>query len=199
MVLPSTRFIGLTGGIGSGKSTIRALVADMGIPTLDLDQVGKDILKTNPDLIHELVGVFGNQIIASNNQIDRKALASAAFKSRVGTEKLNAIIHPAIRSYEESWRMQQSSSLAFIEASVLIESGAYSRMDAIVVVIADMEIRRERTIKRGQHDVSAFEAIIQRQCSDAMRLKIADYIIYNNSTIDQLYEQVISLVSQLNP
>ncbi len=191
----STKFYGLTGGIGAGKSTVAKLFTDLNVPTLDLDRVGRTLLN-KPDIQKYLVETFGKTIL-KNNSIDRKELGAIAFQSKASTQKLNAIMHPAIVQAEMKWRDKQTAPYAIIEASVLVESGDIERMDGLIVVIADIEVRKQRVLERGKQSELQIEHIIQRQCHDKQRLYYADYILDNHADLQQLSAQVKALHQQL--
>jgi len=190
-----TRFYGLTGGIGSGKSTVARMFTDLHVPTLDLDKVGHKLLHM-PSIQHKLQTAFGEQIMAQQT-IDRAKLAAIAFQSEANTQTLNQIMHPAIEAYEADWRAQQTAPFAIIEASVLIESGGLNRMHALIVVMCDKDIRLQRLLKRGKQSHAQILDIMQRQCSDEERLKHADYILDNNGDFKHLEQQMKSLYPQL--
>ena len=188
--------IGLTGGIGSGKSTAASMFAELGVPVLDLDKVGRDVLNQQAIQTH-LRKAFGETVFDQDGGIKRSTLATLAFKDAVTTQKLNDIVHPAIREYEAAWLGQQSASYVVIEASVLLESGAGARMHSIVVILADKAVRQARVLARGMQDKLMFDAIMRRQCDDATRLQAADYILQNNDTLEHLQAQVESLHRKL--
>ncbi|MBL4760650.1 MAG: dephospho-CoA kinase [Mariprofundaceae bacterium] len=191
-----TRAIALTGGIGSGKSTVAKMFSDMEIPVLDLDAVGRDLLdssKVQAALIH----IFGAEIQAAQGHIDRKALAVQAFCNDEQTMRLNAILHPEIAAYEKQWLKNQSAPYAIIEASVLLESGGASRMDGVIVVLANQALRESRVLTRGKQDEAMFNQIIERQCDDNMRHQHADYILHNDGSLQALQQQVMQLSEQL--
>jgi len=185
----------LTGGIGSGKSTVATMFAERGVPVLDLDQVGHDCLN-KPLLRQHLVEIFGVDILDENGHVQRKILATKAFSDAKATQQLNHILHPAIQAQEKHWLAQQQAPYVIIEASVLLESGAQARMDAVVVVVADVDIRRKRVLQRGYQDEAAFERILQRQCDDALRRLKADFIIENSGDRSVLEGQVTCLHQQ---
>ena len=193
-----TRFYGLTGGIGSGKSTVASIFSDHGVPTLDLDQVGKTLINTDPSIVDELCQTFGLRILNQDSSLNRKALAEVAFQSDANTSKLNKIMHTRIRSFEQQWRNKQTNEIAVIEASVLIESGNVDRMHALIVVISDFELRKQRVINRGKQSEYAFTQIVKRQCEDEERLTYADYIIKNNASLEILKATTIKLLQQLS-
>ncbi|WP_038247607.1 dephospho-CoA kinase [Ghiorsea bivora] len=190
-----TLFYGLTGGIGAGKSTVAKMFADWGVPTLDLDEVGK-ILLDEPQVQQQLVDAFGLEIL-QDNKINRDQLRTIAFQSKQNTKALNGIMHPTIRKAEMIWREKQNAPFAIIEASVLIESGDINRMSGLIVVLTNIGIRKQRVLARGKQDSSMFTAILQKQCSDEQRKQMADYTIHNNSDLQALRQQVDILYKQL--
>jgi len=169
MVQSTTRAIALTGGIGSGKSTVAKMFADIGVP------------------------VFGSDIQDEQGGIDRKLLAARAFSDVKQTARLNAILHPEIVAYEQQWLKEQRAPYAIIEASVLLESGGASRMDGVIVVLANQTLRKERVLARGKQDEAMFDKIIERQCDDNTRRKHADYILQNDGSLESLQQQVMQL------
>jgi len=185
-----TARVGLTGGIGSGKSTVAAMFADLGVPVLDLDLVGRSLLRGEAGLGAKLADIFGAAILDEQGDVDRAALAREAFASEAATAKLNAIMHPLIRREEDRWVARQSGGYCIIEASVLIESGGASRMDAVIVVMADAEKRRQRVVDRGSPSLQMLENILARQCSDEERLAVADYVVANNGLLPELRREV---------
>jgi len=185
--------VGLTGGIGSGKSTVAGMFAALGVPVLDLDRVGREVMGPSSPAVEPLVRHFGKDILSADGNINRSLLAERAFASEASTKVLNAIVHPLIWQREAQWLAQQSAPYALIEASVLLESGGAGRMDAVVVVMADMVLRSRRVSDRGYPGAPLFDAIVARQCSDAERLAAADYVISNNGGLQGLQAQVEQL------
>ncbi|MDX8382609.1 MAG: dephospho-CoA kinase, partial [Ghiorsea sp.] len=190
-------FYGLTGGIGSGKSTATDFFATLGVPTLDLDQVGKTLLQQDVRLVEQLVSSFDESILDENKQLKRETLASIAFGSPENTEKLNAIMHPHIVAYETRWRVKQTAPFCIIEASVLIESAGVSRMDGLIVLLADKALRQQRVLQRNKQSLATFEKIVAQQCSDEERVQLADYRFDNNDTLPCLEREVVLLFNKL--
>jgi len=184
------RRIGLTGGIGSGKSTVAAMFAELGVPVLDLDQVGHALLAPGSAALAQLVDTFGRDILNSDASLNRKMLARHCFSEAGQTAKLNAIVHPLIRQAEEAWLQSQQGDYVMIEASVLLESGGAERMDAVIVVLADVAVRRQRVLQRGDRSIAEFDAIVARQVNDTERRKAADMIISNTDGLAELRQQV---------
>jgi len=185
--------VGLTGGIGSGKSTVASMFANLGIPVLDLDQVGRSLAMPGSPCLRRLVDAFGEVILHADGTLDRSRLADICFAEADGTAQLNSIMHPLIKMEEQAWLGCQQAEYAIVEASVLIESGGVERMDAVVVVLADERLRLQRVLDRGKQDEAAFKRIIQRQCDDAMRRQAADYVIVNEAGLVDLHARVDSL------
>jgi len=191
--------IGLTGGIGSGKSTLAGMLAACGVPVLDLDALGRELHK-QADCRNELVEAFGPGILDATGAVDRAALGRLCFADAQKMTILNSIMHPRIWQQELQWIAQQRNGqydYVLIEASVLIESGGASRMDAVLVVLADEAIRKQRVMQRQGMDVGRFEAIVARQCTDAQRREAADFIVENNADIDALQQAAAALHKQL--
>ena len=188
--------VGLTGGIGSGKSTVASMFAALGVPVLDLDEAGHRVTAPGSEGLVALVQQFGDQIL-DGDQLNRRKLAEICFASSEKIEQLNTILHPLIWQEEERWKCEQHATYLVVEASVLIESKGYDRMDHLVVVMADLAIREQRVLQRPGMSESMFESIISRQCDDADRLRLADDIIENNSDIESLQTHVESLHSRL--
>ncbi|GAV20867.1 dephospho-CoA kinase [Mariprofundus micogutta] len=189
--------IGLTGGIGSGKSTAASMFAEQGIPVLDLDQVGRDLLAPGSAAVQQIQDAFGITFVLADGPTDRKALAAHCFADAAKTARLNAIMHPLIWQAEEQWLDRQQGEMAIIEASVLLESGGAGRMDAVIVVMAEERLRLQRVLRRGLQDEHQFHVILKRQCDDQQRVEQADYLINNNGSLSALRDQVVSLYEKL--
>ena len=190
-------FYGLTGGIGSGKSTVAGFFDMLGVPTLDLDQVGKTLLAEDATLVEQLVASFGTSIVGNNNQLVPAELARIAFSSAENTQTLNGIMHPHILAYETRWRAKQTAVFCVIEASVLIESAGVSRMDGLIVLLADEELRKQRVLQRNKQSLAAFENIVAQQCDDGERIRLANYVLDNNDTLPRLEQEVVLLFNKL--
>jgi len=188
--------VGLTGGIGSGKSTAANIFSEFKIPVLDLDEVGKR-LTSKPDHLTMLVNAFGDGILRGDGSLDRHALARICFADPEKTEHLNRIMHPPIWDAAEAWLARQHACYALIEASVLIESSGVSRMDDVVVVVANESIRRERVLASRDMNAADFDAIVQRQCNDDIRCVAADYVIRNNADLSALHTNIDAFHHQL--
>lgn len=185
--------IGLTGGIGSGKSSAAAVFESLGVPVLDLDRVGHEVVAPDSHGLHQLIQAFGKRMLNSDGSLNRTALASHCFDSAEETARLNALMHPLIWQAEGLWLDQQQADYVIIEASVLLESGGAGRMHGVIAVLADDSQRLQRVLARGDRDKKAFVAIVARQCSDARRRAEANWLIENNGSLAELQQQVIAL------
>jgi len=188
-----TAAVGLTGGIGSGKSTVAAMFAASGVPVLDLDAVGRELTRSGEPALQALVEAFGRDILNNDGSLNRARLAERCFGDAEQTQILNRIMHPPIWAAEERWLQQLTAPYALIEAAVLQESGGASRMDAMVVVVASEQLRRQRVLARGSQTVSMFEAIAARQLHDDERRQQADHVLENDGDLVALQRQVKAL------
>jgi len=189
--------IGLTGGIGSGKSAVASMFEQQAVPVLDLDKKGHEIVSPGSSGLIKLVEVFGDSFLNSDDSLNRAALATHCFSDADETAKLNAIMHPMIWQAEEQWLQSQQAPYVVIEASVLLESGGAGRMDAVIAVLANEERRLKRVLARGDRDEKSFRAIVARQCSDDLRRSKATYLIENNGSLQELQEQVNTIHRQI--
>ena len=171
--------VGLTGGIGSGKSLISEIFLRLGIPVFNADREAKIILNTDKEVIQEVKHNFGD--IYRTDEVDKQKLASVVFNNEKALQKLNMIIHPKVREYFFKWIEKQcNASYVIEEAAILFESGADKEMDITINVHADELIRIQRIIKRDHTNVEAVKSRINNQLSDQERMKLADYTIINN-------------------
>ncbi|NOZ76038.1 MAG: dephospho-CoA kinase [FCB group bacterium] len=193
--------IGLTGGIGSGKSTASLIMAELGAFIFDADKEAKRILETNETVQSELIAEFGTDIMSPDESIDRRKLARVSFQDEDHQLRLNAVIHPYI--FEEIDRQfekissQSDYPLFVVDGALIFESGLDQHLDYILVISSTIKHRIERALKRG---TLTREEIIKRmdlQWTDEDKIHSADFVIHNNSTEENLKEQIIQVYNQL--
>lgn len=173
-----TKIIGLTGGIGSGKTTLAKHFQSLGIPVYIADDAARKIIE-EPSIQHQIQKVFGNSIL-SDDKIDRQKLANVVFSNPDKLNQLNAIVHPAVRKHFKDWLLSKRN-YAFVikEAAILFESGTYQDCDKIITVTAPLESRIERVLSRDNTSKEALLKRINNQWTDEMRIAKSDYVIDN--------------------
>lgn len=171
--------IGITGGIGSGKTTVCQLLKSMGHPVYNADEEAKRLSQTHPLIKKELIALFGEKIF-ENNSLNKLMLAEKIFNNSDFREKVNNIIHPVVREDIKKWIKSQTSDLVFIEAAILIESGLYKILDKNILVVSPLELRKKRIKKRNNYSEQEINSRINSQLSDDEKIKKIDYIITNN-------------------
>ena len=173
-----TKIIGLTGGIGSGKTTIAKHIKSFGIPVYIADDEAKKILLL-PETLESLKLVFGNAIF-DNGNLNKDKLSTIVFNNPEMLEKLNQIIHPAVKNDFDNWlKVNKNSPLVVKEAAILFESGSYKDCDAIITIVAPLNSRINRVIKRDNTNYEAVLSRINNQWTDEMRIAKSDYVIEN--------------------
>ncbi len=190
-----TKVIGLTGGIGSGKTTIATYLANLGIPVYIADSEAKKVMET-PEIITQITDAFSENIM-TGNQLDRQKLANLVFNQPDKLKQLNAIVHPAVKKHFEDWvKSHQQHPIIVKEAAILFESGSYKDCDAVISVVCPLETRIDRVIKR---DNTTREKVLQRiknQISDEERIAKSDYVIQNED-FESAKQQVSKILNLL--
>ena len=183
--------IGLTGGIGSGKSTVAGIFKVLGIPVFDADWEAKKIMESNPILRRALVEQFGSTIFV-NEQLNRKALASIVFKDPVQLAKLNALVHPHAIEEGIQWSARQSSPYTVKEAALFFESGSAEGIDYMIGVYSPKHIRIQRVMKRDGITREEVLLRMQRQIPEEIKMRLCDFVLLNDEQ-QLLIPQVIKL------
>lgn len=184
--------IGLTGGIGSGKSTVARIFELLQIPVYRSDQEARRLMQEDSDLIKSIRRLFGEKAYDASGQLNRSYLASKVFSDPEALEQLNALVHPVTIADSESWAERQQTAYVIKEAALMFESYAFHYLDAVVGVSAPLALRIHRCIKR---DHSSRESILKRmeaQMDEDIKLRLCDFVIVNNDQ-ELLIPQVLSL------
>ena len=190
-----TKIIGLTGGIGSGKTTIANHLKSLGIPVYNSDDQAKKILYL-PETIDSLKSAFGN-VVFTNELFDKDKLAKLVFNNPEQLKLLNQIIHPAVKVDFENWlKANKNSPLIIKEAAILFESGSYKDCDVIISISAPQEIRIQRVIERDHLTYEEVMSRINNQWTDEMRNKKSDYVI-DNQDVKKTFTQAEDVINIL--
>jgi dephospho-CoA kinase len=188
--------IGITGGIGSGKSFVANIIEKMGYPVYYSDVRSKELTNTHPIIRKGLIDLVGENVYFGS-ELDKKVLATAIFSNDELRLKVNQLIHPIVRQDFEDWAKAQTSDLIFNEAAILFETGAYRNFDATILIYAPIELRLKRVLKRDIITQEEVLARINNQMSDKEKLKMTPYSILNDgeSPLLKQIEDVIEKVS----
>lgn len=180
--------VGLTGGMGSGKTTVANFFMELGVPVYIADTAGKELMNENAELRSKIISLFGERAY-SNNVLDRKFIADQVFNSSEKLQKLNSLVHPAVEKDFQQWKSSQKSPYVIYEAAILFETGGYKKCDYVILVTAALDDRISRLQDRDQSSLEEIEARIQHQWSDEKKRKLSDFEIINtnlSTTKDQV-------------
>jgi len=191
------RVIGLTGGIGCGKSLAAQYFAELGALVIDADQLARAAIERGTNGFDEVVTIFGDGILKDGN-IDRRALGDLIFKDPTAKAQLENIIHPFVRrEFEEAVASLKGDQVLVYEIPLLVETKAHERFDVVITVESEMENRVARLRARGMH-ISEIEGRIAAQATREQRIEVADFLIENDGTEDELLRQVENIWDSLH-
>ncbi len=189
--------LGVTGGIGSGKSVVCDVLRLHNIPIFDADREAKKLNDTSPVIREKLINNFGPDLYR-NNRLDRKKLAHLIFNNEENLRKTNAIIHPELAKHFNKWvNQREHHAVVAIDAAVLYEAGFQSLLDKTILVMAPREIRIERAAKRDRLSQEQITARANSQMNDEEKVKLADFIIRNDGR-HSLLEQVAQILQDIS-
>jgi dephospho-CoA kinase len=191
-------YVGLSGGIGSGKSTVAKILADLGAIVIDADGIAREVLEPGQVGYEKTILVFGDSVLSDSGGIDRKKLAELVFKNPEQLAKLEAIIHPAVIGRVAQIRESlPETSIVVYDTPLMFEKQLQGQFDKVLIVTADIELRRSRLLDRGL-ELRDINARIANQATDEQRESIADFVIQNNGSLAQLQEQVAKIWLQIS-
>ncbi len=198
---PHVRTIGLTGGIGSGKSTVARMLAQRGARVLDADVIARDIVRPGQPAYDELVALFGSDLVLPSGELDRRRLGERAFADPALRTQLNAITHPRIAAATAerlAALRENGTALAVYEASLLVENGSYRAFDGLLVVTCPVELQVARVLARASQDVGALDenqvrARIAAQASPEARRAAATWLLDSSGSLAEVERQVDAL------
>jgi dephospho-CoA kinase len=186
-----TTMIGLTGGIGAGKSVVAKVFATMGIPVFNADEAAKRFMQNSPAIKAKLIEQFGSSIYDASG-LQKEKLASIVFNDPFQLQLLNAIIHPVTIQAAKDWAAKQRSPYVIKEAALIFESGAADGLSKVIGVTAPLSLRIHRVMQRDGISKEQVEARMQHQISDTIKMRLCDYVIQNNNQ-QMLIPQVVEL------
>jgi dephospho-CoA kinase len=184
--------IGLTGGIGAGKTTVAQVFKTLGIPVFNADVVAKQLMQNSPIIKAQLIATFGDKVYAATGELDKTYLAGLVFKDAYQLELLNAIVHPVTIQAAKDWAATQTTPYVIKEAALLFESAAAEGMTAVIGVAAPINLRIQRVMQRDACTKIEVEQRMHNQISDAIKLKLCDWVIENNDQ-DLMIPQVLKI------
>lgn len=194
--------IGLTGGIGSGKSTASSILKEFGAYIFDADIEARKILENNEIVQKELIAEFGTDILNPDNEIDRKKLARISFQDEESQSRLNAVIHPHIFNeidlqYLKILNQKEKYKIFVLDGALIYESGADTHMDYVIVVTSKLSNRLARVLERGNMSREDFFKRKELQWSDDEKTHLADFAIKNDSTVEELKKSMSDILKQI--
>jgi dephospho-CoA kinase len=174
--------IGVTGGIGSGKTTVSRVFSSLGIPVFASDDEARKIMESNTSVIEKVNSIAGRDIYKGGN-LNRLELAELIFNDRNLLEEINHVVHPVVRSNFDTWQRSQEADYVILETAILFESGSYKTVDRIITVIAPFEERIERVISRNKLTREQIMERISNQSDDELKVARSDFIIDNSDNM----------------
>lgn len=174
--------IGLTGGIGSGKSLVSKIFSIYGIPVYDSDSRAKALMVNNENLIHGIKAIFGENAYTEDGALNRPYIASIAFEQSDKLRKLNSMVHPAVGLDFMHWANDQRAAYVLKEAALTFESHSEKLLDKVITVYAPEELRIKRTMARDGSSAEDVRKRMENQWPDEKKMELSDYVIYNDGS-----------------
>lgn len=187
--------LGITGGIGSGKTSVCRVFGVLGIPVFSADREARIIMESDENIIKEINTIAGRDIYV-NGKLDRMALASIIFNNKLFLEKVDSLVHPAVFESFKKWVPLQTGKYVIMEAAIMFESGASKLVDRIAAIAAPVEERIERIIERSNLTHEQITQRLNNQMDDAERVRRSDYVI-NNSENDMIIPAVLRIHNEI--
>ena len=193
--------VGLTGGIATGKSTVGAMLVELGCHLIESDQITHQLFEPGQAVHAAVVKQFGNRVLALDGTIDRRILGDIVFKDPQARAKLNSLVHPAIIQRQQEWlndmEAQDPHGIAIVDAALMIEVGTYKNYDKVIVVTCSPEIQRERLRARSALSEEKIDSRIRSQMPNEEKIKYADFVIDNSGSVESTRAQVETVYQQL--
>ena len=189
--------LGITGGSGTGKTTVSRFLSDYGVDIIDCDLVARKVVEKGTKALGEISDYFGEEYINPDKTLNRKKLAKLVFNSPDMLLKLNEITHKYVEEYIDLYIKNSNSEIVGIDAAALIESGIYKKCNFVLSVLANKDIRARRIVIRD--NIPYFDALsrINAQKNDEYYIENSHYIVYNNSNIDEINTQILKIIEDI--
>ncbi len=171
--------VGITGGIGSGKTTVCKIFDTLDIPVYYADERAKWLMENHEPLVQQITELFGEEAYSSDGKLNRPFIAQIVFNDKSRLEQLNQLVHPVVIEDGDKWHQKQSAPYTLKEAALLFESGSYKSLDKVITVFAPEHIRIERVMRRDGVDAETVKARMRNQMSDEQKMALADFVIHN--------------------
>jgi len=180
--------VGVTGGIGSGKTTVCKIFSQLDIPVYYADKEAKRLMTYDKTLKANIKDLLGSNAYHRNGRLNRGHVASIVFTDKDKLAKLNALVHPAVRQDAKNWTKEQTSKYTLQEAALLVENGSYKQLDYLIVVTAPVEMRIKRVVKRDNSNFDQVKNRIDNQLPEREKKKVADFIIDNSGDVSLIHQ-----------
>lgn len=181
------KIVGLTGGIGSGKTTVAKEFSKLGVPIYIADDEAKKLMNNSKTIQRELVALFGEEAY-KDQELNRPYLAKLIFNNEALLQKMNDIVHPKVADHFKNWLKKQDAPYIIKEVAILFENGSYKQCDYVITVTAAIETRKERLLKRDVTTVAKIEAIMNNQWPDQKKIERSQFVIYNDILEDTIVQ-----------
>ncbi|WP_299550253.1 dephospho-CoA kinase [Seonamhaeicola sp.] len=181
--------VGLTGGIGSGKTTVAKQFESLGVPVYIADEEAKKLMNRSKVIKRKLIQLFGAQAY-TDDKLNRPFIADIIFNDKSYLQKMNAIVHPRVARHFEKWALKQDAPYVIKEVAILFENGGYKQCDFVITVTAPKKVRVERLLKRDNTTKEKIEAIMKHQWPDDEKVKLSDFVVENiglQATLNQVH------------
>ena len=191
--------VGLTGGIGSGKTTVAKMFKKLGIPVYIADKEAKKLMRNSKIIQRKLKALFGAEAYI-NNELNKPFIAECVFSDKSLLEKMNAIVHPKVARHFEKWVNKQNAPYVIKEVAILFETGGYKQCDFVITVTAPKSVKMDRLMQRDNTTEEKIEAIMNNQWTDDKRLKLTDFTIKNinledtRSRVFDVHQQILQKI-----
>ena len=195
--------VGLTGGIGSGKSTVGRMFADLGVPVYDSDSAAKKLMESSSKIKNEIKELLGDAAY-SGKKLNKKYISKRVFNDPDALKRLNSIVHPVVKKDFLSWATQQEAPYVIQEAAIIFENGSYKNYDKVILVKAPKKVRVRRIMERDGSSQKEILARMQNQWKDAEKVKLSHFVINNTDLektrieVDRIHRQLVKIAGASN-